>query len=48
MFITDKEFRGRVDAEGVPEQTDYGMLEFTIKDPNRYHLSLVQVVEGQA
>jgi catechol 2,3-dioxygenase-like lactoylglutathione lyase family enzyme len=38
--------KGRVDAEGGPEQTDYGMLEFTIKDPNGYLLSFGQPMEG--
>jgi len=40
--------KGRVDAEGGPEQTDYGMLEFAIKDPNGYLLSFGQPTEGGA
>lgn len=42
------EIKARVEAERSPEQTDYGMLEFTIKDPNGYLLSFGQSVEGGA
>jgi catechol 2,3-dioxygenase-like lactoylglutathione lyase family enzyme len=41
------DIKNRVRAERGPEQTDYGMLEFTIKDPNGYLLSFGQSTEGQ-
>ena len=41
------DIKNRVRAERDPEQTDYGMLEFTIKDPNGYLLSFGQEVEGE-
>jgi catechol 2,3-dioxygenase-like lactoylglutathione lyase family enzyme len=41
------DIKNRVTAERGPEQTDYGMLEFTIKDPNGYLLSFGQSTEGQ-
>ena len=36
--------KGRVDAEWGPEQMDYGMLEFAIKDPDGYLLSFGQEI----
>lgn len=42
------DIKARVQAERGPEQTDYGMLEFTIKDPNGYLLTFGQSVEGGA
>jgi catechol 2,3-dioxygenase-like lactoylglutathione lyase family enzyme len=39
------DIKARVPAERSPEQTDYGMLEFTIKDPNGYLLSFAQEIE---
>jgi len=39
--------KNRADVDRAPEETGYGMLEFTIKDPNGYLLSFGQSVEGQ-